>query len=360
MNVRLLCLSAVVATIFLTTAARGATISPQEYAERLDRIAMAVEAGDLRTAREDAKTLLKEQVGGPHGKSGTDRTILGPLSRESSKERARAHAERIAQLVRSLKADTGGPRDPAAKKADDALLKRIRKREALGEARAGGDVAAFPYQDSSFAERIQNMLADAAEWVWERIGPWVGDALEGLLRWLGRLFLGTRVSSGGGIDVTRLVVVILVVVAAVVGGLLAWHVLRNRGRPAIRTTAALSGPVASSSEDEDALSRTSTEWERYAAELEAAGRAREAIRAWYHALLVTLFRAGHLHHRKGRTNWEYAYALAPSVVWRSRFTEIVRSFEREWYGRTSSAVDVEHMFAGEAKTLLRDVRGGAK
>jgi hypothetical protein len=355
-----------VATLLMTIAAQGATISPSEYAERLDRIAKAVTVGDLRRVRTDAKALLKKEVGGPHGKSGTDTTILGPLSRARSEEGARGYTDRIAQLIESLESqesqetDTGKPREPDPSEADNELLDRIREREALGDARAGGKVAGFPYRDNDFSTWIQNKLADAAEWVWEWIGPRVRGAVGDFVDWLLRLFLGNSISSGdGGVDVTRLVVVVLVVVAAIVGVLLAWHVVRSRRRSVAPVKTDSAKPVAPA-QDEDALSRTATEWERYAAELEAAGRAREAIRAWYHALLVTLFRAGHLHHRKGRTNWEYAFALAPGIIWRSRFTEIVRSFEREWYGRTSSQADVEHMFAGEAKALLRDVRGGAK
>ena len=63
--------------------------------------------------------------------------------------------------------------------------------------------------------------------------------------------------------------------------------------------------MPASQRDADPLSREQDEWEKYAAELAAAGRLREAIRAWYHAVLVGLFRAGLLHHHKGRTNWEY-------------------------------------------------------
>ncbi|MHC5053195.1 MAG: DUF4129 domain-containing protein [Planctomycetota bacterium] len=351
--------AALAACVLLRAAALAGTISQREYVDRLARISDDAAAGDLRRAREGAKALLRERVSGEHGETAPDRTVLGPLSRERSEEDALAHAERIARLAESLETDLGGPRDSASPGPDDALLERIREREALDDARAGGDVSGLPYRENDFAEWLFGKLEGAARWVWRKIGPTLWRIFRGILSWLFRLLVGGSASGGGGVSVTRLIVVLLVVVAAIVGVLLAWHIIQSRGRPTVHVAAASSGPVASS-RDEDALSRTATEWERYAAELAAAGRSREAIRAWYHALLVTLFRAGHLHYRKGRTNWEYAFALPPGLVWRGRFTEVVRAFEREWYGRTSSSTDVEHMFAGEARGLLRDVGGRSR
>jgi hypothetical protein len=116
-----------------------------------------------------------------------------------------------------------------------------------------------------------------------------------------------------------------------------------------------SDPIASK-RDEDPLSRGATEWERYAAQLAASGRIREAIRAWYHAVLVTLYAAGILHFRKGRTNWEYVAALSPEIAWRSEFVTLTRRFEEEWYGRERSAIEALEDVSGHAREILDIVR----
>src|SRR5207244_5595400 len=113
-------------------------------------------------------------------------------------------------------------------------------------------------------------------------------------------------------------------------------VRRSRRRELVAV--ATSDPVASRA-DEDPLSRAANEWERYAAQLAAAGRIREAIRAWYHAVLVTLYGAGILHFRKGRTNWEYISTITPTIPWRGDFVKLTRRFEHEWYGSANSSPD---------------------
>ena len=96
--------------------------------------------------------------------------------------------------------------------------------------------------------------------------------------------------------------------------ILAFEVVRrSRAR---QTEPVMASEPLSSKRDEDPLSRGASEWERYAAQLAAAGRLREAIRAWYHAVLVTLYGANILHYRKGRTNWEYVAGLAPAQLCR--------------------------------------------
>src|SRR5207244_431829 len=116
---------------------------------------------------------------------------------------------------------------------------------------------------------------------------------------------------------------------------------------------------ALSAKDEDPLSRTASEWERFAAELMSGGRFREAIRAWYHAVLVSLFRIGALHYRKDRTNWEYAYALPSTLRWRSGFVDATRTFEREWYGRRDTPVETAEGYQRHAQAMLAEVRQGA-
>ena len=173
------------------------------------------------------------------------------------------------------------------------------------------------------------------------------------------LSLFDREGSSGGMEFSGLqaLVWILVIAGIVVLGAVAFIALRRRGSPANIPAASSTAPLRSS-RDEDPLSRSASGWEVHAAELMKAGRYREAIRAWYHALLVTCFRAGLLHYRKDRTNWEYAFSLSPDHAWRPRFMEATRSFEREWYGRRATDVDTASGFQGDANALLEIVRGG--
>jgi hypothetical protein len=151
--------------------------------------------------------------------------------------------------------------------------------------------------------------------------------------------------------------VVALLVGVIVAVLAAFTIqsLRRRGAPEERGEA---GEVSSRA-DENPLSREAGEWERYAAELAAAGRLREAIRAWYHAVLVTLFRAGRLHHQQGRTNWEYVSQVGPEARWRPAFIELTQAFDREWYGRSQSAAEALRSYSGTARELLRAVRGEA-
>src|SRR5262249_37872426 len=84
---------------------------------------------------------------------------------------------------------------------------------------------------------------------------------------------------------------------------------------------------------------------------------REAIRAWYHAVLVTLFRAGTLHYHRGRTNWEYVSRVAPEAAWRPLFADVTRVFDREWYGRDASSAESLHDCMLGARQIVRPVRG---
>jgi len=146
------------------------------------------------------------------------------------------------------------------------------------------------------------------------------------------------------------------IVIVIVIALLAFEVIR-RSKRSDGSTVATSEPVGSK-RDEDPLSRGATEWERYAAQLAAAGRYREAIRAWYHAVLVTCYSAGVLHFRKGRTNWEHAARLGPDAPYRPAFLDITRRFDREWYGRDESSREALDDCADLARTILESVRAG--
>jgi hypothetical protein len=114
--------------------------------------------------------------------------------------------------------------------------------------------------------------------------------------------------------------------------------------------------VVSSRRDENPLSREASGWEEHARELAAERRFREAIRAWYHAVLVALFQAGLLHHQKGRTNWEYVARLDPRLGWRPGFVALTRLFDREWYGRRACDAAALAECAREARGVLVAVR----
>ncbi len=277
-----------------------------------------------------------------------DRSVLGPLARGVQGVELRRSAVRLSALLRSLPADAGriGAR-PAA--SDPALLARLAARAALAELPRGGQLPEV--KDSG----LLRALAD----FFEPLRRWVADGIDKLWRWLVRSF--TRKSQAGGseIDLPRLVTALVIALAAVLAvlGLLA---LRRRGAPAaFPAPAAAPAPPA---RDDDPLSRRAGEWEVYARELAAAGRCREAVRAWYHAVLVALYQQGALHHRKGRTNWEYVAAVPPEAAWRPAFAALTRRFEREWYGSDRSSAEALSEAAAAARELLDDIGdiGGAR
>ncbi len=153
--------------------------------------------------------------------------------------------------------------------------------------------------------------------------------------------------------VVLIVIGVTVLIAAFIA-LLAFEVVR-RARRRDAEAIASSEPLGSK-RDEDPLSRGATEWERFAAQLASAGRFREAIRAWYHAVLVTCYSAGVLNFRKGRTNWEYVATLAPSVEWRPQMIDLTRRFEKEWYGHEQSAPDALDHCSELARNILDALR----
>jgi hypothetical protein len=236
--------------------------------------------------------------------------------------------------------------EPAPPPADAALLQRARLAEQPAAVRAGGQVGGMPVTPS-----LPRRLLDAVVSAWR----WVADAVDRVFRWLERSWPRRRRPAAEGGAGTAWAVGALVVGVAAAMAALAVAALR-------RSTPAGSVPSeapAASERDADPLSREQDEWEAYAAELGAAGRAREAIRAWYNAVLVALFRAGALHHHKGRTNWEYVARVPPESSWRRELIALTRRFDREWYGSDRSAPDSLRECAAEARGILRQVREGA-
>ena len=317
----------------------------QGYLGELEAIGKALDEGKLSDARRRARALLNRRIRYGKGWISPDRAVLAPLARKSDTGRARARRAKLGVLMEALRSEGASAGSGAA--PDVALLEQLRKEEELAEIEKDGRAPAPFAKENRFtkwlAERLM-VLGDRVAEIWDK-----------LLDWLDGFFPGKRAPLLSGPGGTKLMVAVVVVVAALTLFLVAYHVLRSRGQRGPWSLAS-SGP-ARSSRDEDAFSRSAAEWERYAAELAAGGRAREAIRAWYHAVLVQLYRGGMLHYRKGRTNWEYAYSLSPGLPWRRQFLELTRRFEREWYGRESSAPNEVRACAESAGRILDAVRG---
>lgn len=328
------------------SAAGADTLTLSEYRDRLASIQKTLDRGDLEAARSGARELKKAVVRHEGVDLGTDATVLGPV--EAARDLPAAHLAslRLRALIEELGATSGGARP---KEPDPALLERLRAEEA--ERRLDpGESAGGP---SLHAPRgFLSWLRDALAEFWKY--------LERFLRWLLRLLFSGGAGGSEPSSTTRWMVAALVV--TVVGGLAIVAVLAlRRVRRVPGPGEAVSEAPRMSARDEDPLSRTASEWERFAAELMKGGRFREAIRAWYHALLVSIFRAGALHYRKDRTNWEYAYALPSSVPWRAGFVEATRTFEQEWYGRRDTPVETAELYQEKAIRMLGAVRqGGAR
>ncbi len=309
-----------------------------EYQQELRTIDAALAAQDLPAVAVRAEALRSSRVAFDQERVAVDPALVDALAtvRPGTVQAARV---RVRAVLRGF--DAPPPLPPAA---DPELLRRAERAERPQELPAGGEVGGMPVQ-VSMPQRFLDAVASA----WR----WLGEKAVRFRDWLLRFWPRRPVAApaGGG---TTWTVAVLVAAVAVVMALLAVAALR---RSAPKEQAA-SEPVPMSQRDADPLSREQDEWEAYAAELAAAGRTREAIRAWYHAVLVGLFRAGLLHHHKGRTNWEYVARVPPESAWRPELIRLTRSFDREWYGSVRSAAESLRECAGEARSILRQVRDG--
>jgi hypothetical protein len=311
------------------------------YRAEVLAVQAALESGDLASARARAGSLEGATVVEGTLRYQADLSVLGPVAAVEDPAEARLLLPRVRALGRAL---APGPGDGPAPPVDHALLDSLRRAQTPAPLRKSGEVDLGPAARLTVAEKLLDAMADVARWV--------RDALERIAEFLRKLWPEQKRAGQGG-D-ARPITVAIVAVAASVLGLLALRALRRRGAAGFEVS---SSAPAESRHDEDPLSRGASEWERYARELEAAGRIREAIRAWYHAALVTLFRQGTLHYQKGRTNWEYAAQLPPEAPWRPEFVSLTRGFDREWYGRPSSDRDVLRDYAASVRRVLSALGG---
>jgi hypothetical protein len=326
--------------MLLASSLQAATLTLGEYEAALTRMRTFIDAGQVDAARAEAKALAGSDIESPNGRFQADSTLLAEVN--AAKPRDLGVENRINITLSLLRRSTS--EKPIA--VDSALMRRLQKEQTLPELPRGGDIRGVQVQDP-LPKRIAEAIRKAA--------AWIADKVVKLLDWLMKFWPDNETKKKPAASSRmRWTIGALVVLIILVLGVLAFEVIR-RSRKSAPSLVEQSAPLGSS-RDDDPLSRGANEWERYAAQLAAAGRRREAIRAWYHAVLVTLYGANVLQFRKGRTNWEYVAALRPEIAWRPRMIELTRRFEEEWYGSDQSSEDALDECSATARHILDAVR----
>jgi hypothetical protein len=309
-------------------------ISVGEYAAALEEIAADVRGGRLDLARTAARDLERTEVAWAGELLAPDPIVLAGVVGANDGAAARRALPRLDRLAKDLRA-VSGDAAPVMREPSPRVLDGLAPPE---DPQKGGTVTPPRLPEVSVPQRA----ADAILAAWDVVVRWwraFWDWLESLVP--------ARVRPQGDARGVARVAVIFTVVAIVLLVVLAVRAARGR-----RAAPAQESVLQDSAADEDPLSRETSEWERHARELAAALRFREAIRAWYHAVLTALFRRGELHYRKGRTNWEYVAGLSPQLAWRGGFIALTRQFDREWYGRRTSDREAHEACAHQARLIL--------
>ncbi len=336
------------ALVLLLAAANGAaqeaapasTLTLGEYRGALESLAAGLESGDWEGARALAGALRGARVRADGAVFEADPSLLAAVDAAREPAAVARARLRVLQVVASL-----GDAGFAGPEADAARLARLAREEAARRPGVGGTIdASLEVRPLTLPERLRLWL--------DRAATWLVEGIRKLLDWIGRAGPRRERERGGA---TAGVVTALVAAIALVLAVAAVRSMRRRDVSETRGEAGEASPER----DFDPLSREASEWERYAGELASAGRRREAIRAWYHAVLVALFRAGRLHHQRGRTNWEYVAQAPAEAGWRGPFVSLSQVFDREWYGRDTSAPEALRECAGRAREVLRSVHGEA-
>ena len=319
-----------------------AQLSVAEYSARLDALARALSSGRYDEAHAAADSLKAARITWQQETLAPDTGLLEDAGRANTPAAAQRVARRVELLAQALRA---APTETAARAEPEALA-RVTHRDDLT---SGGTIdARLTAPPLGPFERLQKLL--------ERIDSWMTDAWKRLKPWLKRFWPSAPLPSVDPAQMSRTTTIVLLVVglATLLIALLAVRaVFRQNDAPIQSETSQTAARL-----DDDPLSREASEWERYAEQLAAAGRRREAIRAWYHAVLVTLFRMGLLHHSRGRTNWEYVSDLSPELRWRALFVDLTRGFDLEWYGRDASSAQALAAYARHGRSVLRALEAG--
>jgi len=336
-------IAALVMSLLFCVSAWGRVLSPGQYATELANLKTNMEKGRVEDSRRQARDLLDDEVQWDTGlRLATDRSILRDVTLAARPADLFASQRNLSELLSAL----ARGEHSSAPKVDHSLLSRLQSERYATSLARGGRVPTVPAMNETVLQYLTRMIKK----VREAVRRWITR----LFDWLSDLFLSEKDREAGFLGTPTVVALMVGAIALLLVAMALWVLRSSRGKEKIILSA--SSPEESAS-DADPLSRASNEWEQYARELARAGRVREAIRAWYHAVLVASYRSGVIQYRKGRTNWEYVAALPPALSWRSRFVSMTRIFEREWYGRDRSELDALELCASDASSILQQLAG---
>ena len=307
----------------------------ESYREALDAIAARLDADDAAGAAELASGLEAARIDWEGEPLLPDAPLLAAIASGRGAE-ARPALDALRAALHEKAGTTA-----ASTVEDRRTLERL-ARERIETRRGGAALPGMPEVELPWRERIVEWLSSAARWV--------GRKFLALLRWLERWWGPSErpaVSPGAVIGLARGVLVIVGVVAVLLVGLAVVVLLRRRA-PRVEPGAATPATTA----DADPTSRDEPAWRARAEALAAEGRHREAIRAFYHALLVRCFQTGALQARRGTTNREYARTLDTRVAWAPEFDELTLRFDLEWYGHDSSTASAYRDFLERTEAVM--------
>ena len=303
-----------------------------EYRAELQRLASLLEVGDVATAQSAARSLQGAVINGAIPFT-ADGSLLKPVAELAPGQNTALLVARLRAAASNL--EGSGVTSPGT--TDRKALKAIRE---------SWDLELKKGQADLYLPRVQS----PPEWLLDR----AADLLNMIQDWLNAIWkalfgreLKPREKGIGAAEGT----LALVALASAVFAVLAYRAYRARLRVSAKP---LVEESAEPDRDDDPTSRPPSEWELHAEALARAGRYREAIRAWYHAVLAATFSRGFVTYAKGRTNWEYVAALSPGLPFRNDVISMTQRFEGCWYGgrEASPRVLSEQKIAAQAALVF--------
>jgi hypothetical protein len=332
---------AIVIAMFLVcgNASAQTSFSLDQYVSALQRVHALIAANQAEAAKSEAATLKGAEIVSSRGNFHADESLLAAIAQARGTDPALL--ARIELTVAELRG--GQTRESAP---DPKLLQQVAAEQDVPELARGGELTAPSIDEVPLIERVLKSIGESFRWIGRKVVQFI-DWLLG--------FLPRRADGESGTTTGMRWIVIAVVALIVIGIVFLAVEVTRRARRGNAQTVTSSAPMRST-RDDDPLSRGATEWERYAEQLAAAGRFRESIRAWYHAVLVTSYAAGVLHFRKGRTNWEYIASLPASTAWRPELIRLTQRFEQEWYGSDQSSEEALDICSASAKRILDELQ----